>query len=85
MSERIVSYLIVVSVWFFVLLSILVYLEIRDWWRYSSFACRLRCKIIGHDYHNGAAKNLKVITNDGLYIYDFCQRCHTQQNYRKEQ
>jgi hypothetical protein len=60
-----------------------LFFELRDWWLYSPKANRLRCRMLGHDYHDGVAQGLIVQTPDGPYTYDFCQRCHTEQNRRK--
>ena len=82
MIEIILPHLLALLFWIFVLLTIYLILEIRDWWRYHPTPNRLRCKILGHDYHDGMAQNLPCTINGESYLYDFCQRCHTEQNRR---
>ena len=63
----------------FVLASLFLILQVVDWWKYAPYPQKVKCRRYGHDYHNGDAKNIVL----GEYTYDFCQRCHTEQNRQK--
>lgn len=66
------------------MVSLLIVLFLFEWaldrWRYSPAFTRFRCILLGHDYHDGATQDLICYKNGYKYIYDFCQRCHTEQN-----
>ena len=57
---------------------------ILDWWKYAPYPQKLRCKMYGHNYHDGMAQNLIRLVNGETIYYDFCQRCHTMQNERQK-
>lgn len=56
--------------------SVLIASEIR--WRYGYKITLLKCRLWGHDYHNGSAQNLRLNLNGTAVEYDFCQRCMCQ-------